>query len=110
MFVFCFPSESQLPPKDAAVSEAGRDDLTMLKSLADGQKPAETREAPAQKEDRYVPDESDSTKSRRLAEDYDSTKNKMDYDKYQGTQRVVEKVLRHKVQINRQKYHINNFT
>ncbi|XP_037546331.1 secretogranin-3 [Nematolebias whitei] len=76
-------AEIQLPSKDAAVSEPGRDDLTMLKSLADGQKPAETREVLVQKADRYVPDESDSTKSRRLAEDYDSTKNKMDYDKYQ---------------------------
>lgn len=41
---------------------------------------------PAKKrDDQYVPDESDSTKSRRLAEDYDSTKNGMDYGKYQGT-------------------------
>lgn len=57
----------------------------MLKSLADGQKSKETTEVPLKKEDQYVPDESDSTKSRRLAEDYDSTKNGMDYGKYQGT-------------------------
>ncbi|XP_068595460.1 secretogranin-3 [Brachionichthys hirsutus] len=57
------------------------DDLTELKSLADGQK-SEPTELPL-KEDRYVPDESDSTKSRRLVEDYDSTKNGMDYSKYQ---------------------------
>lgn len=39
---------------------------------------------PLKQEEQYVPDESDSTKSRRLAEDYDSTKNGMDYGKYQG--------------------------
>lgn len=63
-------------------SEQG-DDFTMLKSLADGQKSKEAPEGPAKKEDHYVPDESDSTKSRRLVEDYDSTKNGMDYNKYQ---------------------------
>lgn len=56
------------------------DDLTMLKSLADGQKSKEATEVPLKKEDQYVPDESDSTKNRRLAEDYDSTKSGMDYD------------------------------
>ncbi len=34
-------------------------------------------------DERYGTDEADSTKNRRLAEDYDSTKNGMDY-KYQG--------------------------
>ena len=53
--------------------------------MADGQKPKEATEAPLKKDDRYVPDDSDSTKSRRLAEDYDSTKNGMDYGKDQGT-------------------------
>lgn len=58
----------------------------MLKSLAEGPKSKETTEVPAKKkDDQYIPDESDSTKSRRLAEDYDSTKNGMDYGKYQGT-------------------------
>lgn len=57
----------------------------MLKSLADGQKSKEATVVPLKKEDQFVPDESDSTKSRRLAEDYDSTKNGMDYGKYQGT-------------------------
>lgn len=62
-------------------SEQNGDDFTMLKSLADGQKSKETTEVPVKKrDDQYVPDESDSTKSRRLAEDYDSTKNGMDYD------------------------------
>lgn len=77
-------AESKQPPasKDVA-SEQDRDDFTMLKSLADGQKSKETTEVSLKKEDQYVPDESDSTKSRRLAEDYDSTKNGMDYGKYQ---------------------------
>jgi len=63
-------------------SEQDRDDSTVLKSLADSQKSKETTEVPV-KADQYIPDESDSTKSRRLAEDYDSTKNGMDYGKYQ---------------------------
>lgn len=70
--------------KDAH-SDQNLDDLTVLKSLADGQKSKETTEAPPpKKDDQFVPDESDSTKSRRLAEDYDSTKNGMDNSKYQG--------------------------
>lgn len=78
--LFCFISESRRPAaaKDAE-SEQGREDLTVLKSLADGQKSQEAAAGvPAEKEDQYVPDESDSTKSRRLADDYDSTKNGMD--------------------------------
>ncbi|XP_032417029.1 secretogranin-3 isoform X1 [Xiphophorus hellerii] len=77
-------AESKQPAtsKDAE-SEQG-DDFTMLKSLADGQKSKEAPEGPVKEGDRqYVPDESDSTKSRRLADDYDSTKNGMDYGKYQ---------------------------
>ncbi|KAA8595899.1 hypothetical protein FQN60_011190, partial [Etheostoma spectabile] len=66
-----------------AESEQDLDDFTVLKSLADGQKSKETTELPLKKEGQYVPDESDSTKSRRLTEDYDSTKNGMDYGKYQ---------------------------
>lgn len=61
-------------------SERDSDDFTMLKSLADGQKSKETTEANVKKEDQYIPDESDSTKNRRLADDFDSTKNGMDYD------------------------------
>ncbi|XP_044049901.1 secretogranin-3 [Siniperca chuatsi] len=64
-------------------SEQDLDDLTVLKSLADGQKSKEATEVPLKKEVQYVPDESDSTKSRRLVEDYDSTKSGMDYGKYQ---------------------------
>uniref|UniRef100_A0A3B4TFT4 Secretogranin-3 n=1 Tax=Seriola dumerili TaxID=41447 RepID=A0A3B4TFT4_SERDU len=63
--------------------EQDSDDLTVLKSLAEGQKSKGNAEVPVKKEDQYVPDESDSTKSRRLAEDYDSTKNGMDDGKYQ---------------------------
>lgn len=86
--VFCGLTESKLPTasKDAQ-SEQDHDDFTMLKSLADGQKPKEATEVPVKKKDQYVPDESDSTKSRRLVEDYDSTKNGMDYGKYQGMNR-----------------------
>lgn len=64
--------------------EQNLDDLTVLKSLADGQRSKETTVTPPKKDEQYVPDESDSTKSRRLAEDYDSTKNGMDNSKYQG--------------------------
>uniref|UniRef100_A0A3B4XPS8 Secretogranin-3 n=1 Tax=Seriola lalandi dorsalis TaxID=1841481 RepID=A0A3B4XPS8_SERLL len=63
--------------------EQDSDDLTVLKSLAEGQKSKGNAEVPVKNEDQYVPDESDSTKSRRLAEDYDSTKNGMDDGKYQ---------------------------
>ncbi|XP_070686404.1 secretogranin-3 isoform X2 [Pempheris klunzingeri] len=69
-------------------SEQDLDDLTVLKSLADGQKSKETSEVSLKKEDQYVPDESDSTKSRRLAEDYDSTKNGMDYDETESFRQV----------------------
>ncbi|XP_031702370.1 secretogranin-3 isoform X1 [Anarrhichthys ocellatus] len=77
-------AESKRPTASkVAESEQDLDDFTVLKSLADGQKSKETTEVAPEKEDQYVPDESDSTKSRRLAEDYDSTKNGMDYGKYQ---------------------------
>lgn len=81
----CVLTESKQPAgsKDGE-SEQG-DDFTLLKSLADGQKSKEALEAAVRKEDQYVPDESDSTKSRRLADDYDSTKSRIDYSKYQGT-------------------------
>ncbi|KAM9766206.1 secretogranin-3 [Menidia menidia] len=74
-------AESKNPPAPEE-AEPGRegDDFTMLKSLADGQKPQESTKVLGNKEDQYLPDESDSTKSRRLVDDYDSTKNGMDYD------------------------------
>ncbi|XP_074522261.1 secretogranin-3 isoform X1 [Halichoeres trimaculatus] len=72
-------AESKRPSE----SQQDLDDLTVLKSLADGQKSKESTDVPNKKDIQYVPDESDSTKSRRLVEDYDSTKNGMDYGKYQ---------------------------
>ena len=79
-------SESKRPSasKDGE-SEQDLDDFTVLKSLAEGQKSKETTEVPLKKDGKYVPDESDSTKSRRLAEDYDSTKTGMDDGKYRVT-------------------------
>lgn len=83
-FSFLTESKQAATSKDAESEQS--DDFTMLKSLADDQKTKEVPEGPAKKGDhQYVPDESDSTKSRRLADDYDSTKNGMDYGKYQGT-------------------------
>ncbi|XP_029934985.1 secretogranin-3 isoform X2 [Myripristis murdjan] len=77
-------------PKDTE-AEQDNDDFTVLKSLAEGQKSKDTNEMPgkaSRKEEQYVPDESDSTKSRRLAEDYDSTKNGMDYDDAESFRQV----------------------
>lgn len=79
------PAESKHPAASKD-TEQGSDDFTVLKSLAEGQKSKESKDVPAkasEKTDQFVPDESDSTKSRRLAEDYDSTKNGMDDGKYQ---------------------------
>uniref|UniRef100_A0A3Q2FSF2 Secretogranin-3 n=1 Tax=Cyprinodon variegatus TaxID=28743 RepID=A0A3Q2FSF2_CYPVA len=81
------PLQEQVESKQPAGSKDREsdqgDDFTLLKSLADGQKSKEALEAAVRKEDQYVPDESDSTKSRRLADDYDSTKSGIDYSKYQ---------------------------
>lgn len=75
----------EIKPPTSSKDTQDLDDLTVLKSLADGQKPKEGTELPLKKEEeQYVPDEADSTKSRRLVEDYDSTKNGMDEGKYQG--------------------------
>ncbi|XP_061669787.1 secretogranin-3 isoform X3 [Syngnathoides biaculeatus] len=60
--------------------EPDRDDPTVLKSLAQSQKSKESVATLEQKKDEYIPDESDSTKTRRRAEEYDSTKNGMDHD------------------------------
>ncbi|XP_013882114.1 secretogranin-3 [Austrofundulus limnaeus] len=81
-------SQAQQPPEESHPS----DDFTMLQSLADRQKPAETLEVPVQKADQFLPDESDSTKSRRLVDDYDSTKNRMDYGKYQDDPETFRQV------------------
>ncbi|XP_015231088.1 PREDICTED: secretogranin-3 [Cyprinodon variegatus] len=76
-------AESKQPAGSKDRESDQGDDFTLLKSLADGQKSKEALEAAVRKEDQYVPDESDSTKSRRLADDYDSTKSGIDYSKYQ---------------------------
>nr|XP_014030723.1 unnamed protein product [Salmo salar] len=73
-------------PKEVkeAEPEQENDDFTLLKSLAEGQRSKETNETldrESLEEEPYFPDESDSTKNRRLAEDYDSTK--MENGKYQ---------------------------
>ncbi|XP_042170335.1 secretogranin-3 isoform X2 [Oncorhynchus tshawytscha] len=60
-----------------AEPEQENDDFTLLKSLAEGQRSKETNETPVREsleKEPYFPDESDSTKNRRLVEDYDSTK------------------------------------
>nr|XP_055030107.1 secretogranin-3 [Misgurnus anguillicaudatus] len=69
------PAETESNPEN--------DDITFLKSLAEKSK-VSNNETPVSDsvDEQYGADESDSTKIRRLAEDYDSTKNKMDY-KYQ---------------------------
>ncbi|KAJ7994801.1 hypothetical protein DPEC_G00253230 [Dallia pectoralis] len=57
--------------------EQENDEFTLLKSLAEGQRSKGTNETPvvgSLEKEPHVPDESDSTKTRRLAEDYDSTK------------------------------------
>lgn len=75
---------SEVKPPISSKDTQDLDDLTVLKSLADGQKPKDGTDLPLKKEEeQYVPDEADSTKSRRLVEDYDSTKNGMDDGKYQ---------------------------
>ncbi|XP_034050262.1 secretogranin-3 isoform X2 [Thalassophryne amazonica] len=60
-------------------SDQSHDEFTAHKSTAESQESKDTAEV-SQKKEQYIQDESDSTKSRRLAEDYDSTKNGMEYD------------------------------
>ncbi|XP_056875167.1 secretogranin-3 [Takifugu flavidus] len=72
---------AEVKPPASSKDTQDLDDLTVLKSLADGQKPKDGADLPLKKEEeQYAPDISDSTKSRRLVEDYDSTKNGMDDD------------------------------
>ncbi|KTG37108.1 hypothetical protein cypCar_00028482 [Cyprinus carpio] len=74
-------------PKPTAPAEAESnsedDDITFLKSLAEKSKES-NNETPISDsvDEKYGTDEADTTKNRRLADDYDSTKNGMDY-KYQ---------------------------
>ncbi|KAL4660712.1 secretogranin-3-like isoform X2 [Arapaima gigas] len=59
------------------------DDFSVLKSLAESSRVPDNETPDTENlEDHYFTDDSDSTKNRRLAEDYDSTKKGMDY-KYQ---------------------------
>lgn len=72
------PDTKPTAPAEAE-SKSENDDITFLKSLAEKSKES-NNETPVSDS---VDDESDSTKNRRLADDYDSTKKGMDY-KYQG--------------------------
>ncbi|KAJ8417055.1 hypothetical protein AAFF_G00282820 [Aldrovandia affinis] len=61
-------------------ADPDNDDFRLLKSLAAGSKVPGNETASVEKlSTQYIPDESDSTKYRRLAEDYDSTKSSIDY-------------------------------
>ncbi|XP_028812469.1 secretogranin-3 [Denticeps clupeoides] len=60
-------------------AESDNDDFRLLKSLAEQSKQADNKTPGSDPpEERYPQDEGDSTKNRRLADDYDSTKNGMD--------------------------------
>nr|AGC24768.1 secretogranin III copy 1 [Anguilla anguilla] len=66
-------------PTEAEI-DRDNDDFSMLKSLAERSKDSDNETPNAEALDvQYFPDDADSTKNRRLAEDYDSTKNWMDY-------------------------------
>ncbi|KAI1889670.1 hypothetical protein AGOR_G00165350 [Albula goreensis] len=69
-------------PREAE-TDPDNDDFGLLKSLADRSKDSDNETPSSEAVDaHYFPDDVDSTKNRRLAEDYDSTKNGMEY-KYQ---------------------------
>ncbi|XP_029576756.1 secretogranin-3 isoform X3 [Salmo trutta] len=83
-----------------AEPEQENDDFTLLKSLAEGQRSKETNETldrESLEEEPYFPDESDSTKNRRLAEDYDSTKMENDdpesFRQVDGTPLTAEDIV-----------------
>ncbi|MBN3271072.1 SCG3 protein, partial [Polyodon spathula] len=67
-------------PKDNQ-NDSDSDDFSLLRSLAEQVNKEETSESQTitSTDDPYFLDDADSTKSRRLAEDYDSTKNGMEY-------------------------------
>uniref|UniRef100_A0A8C1VXK9 Secretogranin-3 n=1 Tax=Cyprinus carpio TaxID=7962 RepID=A0A8C1VXK9_CYPCA len=82
--VVCFIHAEPKPTAPAeAESNSEDDDITFLKSLAEKSKES-NNETPISDsvDEKYGTDEADTTKNRRLADDYDSTKNGMDY-KYQ---------------------------
>uniref|UniRef100_A0A673FUK1 Secretogranin-3 n=1 Tax=Sinocyclocheilus rhinocerous TaxID=307959 RepID=A0A673FUK1_9TELE len=76
-------TEPKPTPPAEAESNSEDDDITFLKSLAEKSKES-NNETPISDsvDERYGTDEADTTKNRRLADDYDATKNEMDY-KYQ---------------------------
>lgn len=84
-FILCSGSKRQTEPR-APHTDQEKDDFRMSKSLVDESKMSDT-EAPADETigKNYFPDDSDSTKNRRLAENYDSTKSDVAY-KYEGAQ------------------------
>ncbi|XP_041918217.1 secretogranin-3 [Alosa alosa] len=73
------PDTKQAEELSDSATNSDSDDFTLLKSLAEKSKQGENETPKSSKDDQFVPDEADSTKNRRLADDYDSTKNGMDY-------------------------------
>ncbi|XP_076144324.1 secretogranin-3 [Alosa pseudoharengus] len=73
------PDTKQAEESSDSATNSDSDDFTLLKSLAEKSKQGENETPKSSKDDQFVPDEADSTKNRRLADDYDSTKNGMDY-------------------------------
>ncbi|XP_062405786.1 secretogranin-3 [Sardina pilchardus] len=69
------PDTKQAEESSDSATNSDSDDFTLLKSLAEKSKQAENETPKPSKDDQLVPDEADSTKNRRLADDYDSTKN-----------------------------------
>lgn len=66
------------------------DDLNLLKSAADKERKEKERESIRSSlyDQQLALDDADSTKNRRLVDDYDSTKSGLDY-KYQGSSSAV---------------------
>lgn len=59
------------------------DDLNLLKSVTGKERNEKERESILHDHQQPAPDDADSTKNRRLVDDYDSTKSGLDY-KFQG--------------------------
>ncbi|XP_062860456.1 secretogranin-3 [Trichomycterus rosablanca] len=76
--------KAELNPTQLSYPGPDNDDIMLLKSLAEKSRESDNKTPKSEPTDeRFTHDESDSTKSRRLANDYDSTKNRVDA-KYQG--------------------------
>ncbi|XP_053356446.1 secretogranin-3 [Clarias gariepinus] len=69
-------SKTELKPTQPSEFSPDDDDITLLKSLAEKSR-SQNNQTPksVSTDDHYTHDETDSTKSRRLADDYDTTKN-----------------------------------